>query len=116
MNKVPNTPRSDTPPTYLTPAQAARILHRKPYPVLMAIRSGKLRAWRPDDKGPWLITPADLTSYVEGGAPAVDILSPAQLAQRSGTPVRWIRRELAAGRIRGSKVGRRWYVPADALA
>lgn len=46
----------------------------------------------------------------------MDYLSPDEFAERlprvSGW---WVRQELNAGRIRGSKIGRRWFIPEDAL-
>jgi hypothetical protein len=43
-------------------------------------------------------------------------LSPDAFAERlPGVSVRWVRRELAAGRIRGAKIAGRWFVPEDAL-
>lgn len=47
----------------------------------------------------------------------MDYLNPEQFAERlPGVSSWWVRRELVAGRIRGSKVGRRWFIPEDALA
>lgn len=55
-------------PEYLTAAEAARILRTKPWPIVKAIRKGKLKAFRPSKSGPWLIRPTDLRAYVEGAA------------------------------------------------
>lgn len=43
-------------------------------------------------------------------------LTPEQVAERlPGTTKWWVRRELNAGRLRGSKIGARWFVPASAV-
>lgn len=43
-------------------------------------------------------------------------LTPDEFADRlPGVTGYWVRRELKAGRIRGSKIGSRWFVPEDAL-
>ena len=52
-------------PNYLRIAQAERLLHRKCWPLYMAVDSGELRASRPGGDGPWLIDPVDLRVYVE---------------------------------------------------
>ena len=50
---------------YLTVADAARLLRRKPWPVYQAIKVGELRASQPGNEGPWLIEPADLMAIVQ---------------------------------------------------
>jgi hypothetical protein len=46
----------------------------------------------------------------------MNLLNPDEFAARlPGVSAWWVRRELAAGRIRGSKIGRRWFIPEDAL-
>lgn len=50
----------------------------------------------------------------------MDFLSPEEFAaQLSGrghkVSAYWVREELKAGRVRGSKIRRRWFVPEDAL-
>lgn len=53
-----------TSPTYLTIAEAAGILRRKPWPVLQAIEAGELRAFQPGGEGAWLIDAGDLGGWV----------------------------------------------------
>lgn len=45
-----------------------------------------------------------------------NLLNPKQFAALiPGASDYWVRQELNAGRIRGSKIGRRWYIPEDSL-
>jgi hypothetical protein len=46
----------------------------------------------------------------------MNLLSPDEFAARlpRRTPA-WVRRELRAGRIRGSQINRQWYIPEAAL-
>lgn len=47
----------------------------------------------------------------------MNYLSPEEFADRlPGVSATWVRRELVAGRIRGSKIGSRWFIPEDALS
>ena len=46
----------------------------------------------------------------------MELLTPDQFAERLPRATAWwVRKQLTAGNIRGSKVGARWYIPADAL-
>lgn len=45
-----------------------------------------------------------------------EYLTPAQVADLlPGVTVWWVRDQLASGRLRGSKVGARWFIPAAAV-
>lgn len=45
-----------------------------------------------------------------------EYLTPAQVADLlPGVTVGWVRDQLAAGTLRGSKVGARWFIPAAAV-
>jgi hypothetical protein len=49
---------------YLTIKQAAKLLHRKSWPVYQAMQRGELSAFQPSNGGAWLIRPAGLEIYV----------------------------------------------------
>lgn len=53
--------------TYMTIAQAAKILRRKTWAIYEAVHNGDLPAFQPGGEGTYLIRPDDLERYVLAG-------------------------------------------------
>ena len=98
---------------YLTVAEAAALLRRKPYSLVKAIEAGELRASMPSNDGAWLIRPEDLLAYVERfTSGAQDTAWSHHRRGRNASGARWRRRWPRGSPTLGSRARR---LRADAV-
>lgn len=103
----------------LRPADTAEILRCSVPHVYRLLRRGKLRGVRRVPAAAWRIPVVDLAAHLGLPAPNADrspreMLDLGDVVRLSRYSERTVRGDLAAGRLRGRLVGRRWLVSVAA--
>ncbi len=103
----------------LTPIETAEILRCSVPHIYRLLRRGDLRGVRRAPTAVWRVPVVDLAAYLALPAPGAarsprDVLDLAEVVRLSRYGERTVRADLAAGRLQGRLVGRRWLVSVAA--